>query len=137
MIKVTVQQVVRRLWSHGCIYHPLHWNISETRLFYLQSYLEKRVKYYNQCLVSHRSYKKTPKFILIVLFSQNITGRYKLTVCIETFFSESWPTDICSFMRMFFFICISLSEPHLKVSCCFARANEVSKAYYRAYKRIY
>ena len=41
-------------------------------------------------------------------------------------------------MRMFFYICISLSEPHLKVSlCCFARANEVSKAYYRAYKRIY
>ena len=79
MIKVTVQQVVRKHWSHGCISHPLHWNISETRLFYLQSYLEKRVKYYNQCLVSHRSYKKNPQSLyLLFCFLSTLQGDINL-----------------------------------------------------------
>ena len=78
MIKVTVQQVLRKHWSHGFILGRL-----ETSLFLFTELPRKKIKYYNQC--SQRSYKN-PEFVLIVLFSQHITGRYKLTVYIETFF---------------------------------------------------
>ena len=70
MIKVTVQQVLRKHWSHGFILGRL-----ETSLFYLQSYLEKKS---STTISAHKGVIKTQSLYLLFCFLSTLQGDINL-----------------------------------------------------------
>ena len=70
MIKVTVQQVLRKHWSHGFILGRL-----ETSLFYSQSCLKKKS---STTISAHKGVIKTQSLYLLFCFLSTLQGDINL-----------------------------------------------------------